>query len=57
MIKFIKSSLSELKKIKWPTREQAMDYTKNVIIVSLLLAIFLGILDLVFTQLVTKVII
>ncbi|MEK7082428.1 MAG: preprotein translocase subunit SecE [Patescibacteria group bacterium] len=44
-ITFLKESRTELKKVRWPTREQTIQYTLAIIIVSGILALFLGALD------------
>ncbi|MBD3238070.1 MAG: preprotein translocase subunit SecE [Candidatus Moranbacteria bacterium] len=54
-IRFIKETRVELKNVKWPTKEQAIKYTKMVIYMSLATAIFLGSLDYLFNLLITKI--
>ena len=49
---FFRESLSELKKVHWPTREQTMQMTIMVIVFSIATGIVLGGLDFVFAQLV-----
>jgi len=51
IITFLKEVRLELKKVNWPTREEAMRYTLIVIGVSLAVAAFLGALDFIFTRL------
>ena len=43
--KFIKEAQDELRKVNWPSREQAINYTLIVIGVSITVAFFLGGLD------------
>ncbi len=43
--KFIKEAQDELRKVNWPSREQAINYTLIVIGVSIAVALFLGGLD------------
>ncbi len=45
---FLKDSKIELKKVSWPTKQQTVQYTILVIAISLIVALFLGILDLIF---------
>ncbi|MBN2532636.1 MAG: preprotein translocase subunit SecE [Spirochaetales bacterium] len=45
LIKFIKESYAELKKVIWPTREEVASSTKVVIISVLIIAIVLGLID------------
>jgi len=55
-VAFLKEVQGELKKVVWPTREEVIRLTGVVILVSLVVGIFLGGLDFVFTK-VTEVII
>lgn len=48
-INFLKEAKEELKKVNWPSREQTLKHTGVVIGVSLAVAIFLGLLDLLFS--------
>ena len=50
LIKFIKESKVELEKVTWPTRKQAIRYTLIVIGISIVTAIVLGSLDLIFSK-------
>ncbi|OHA00948.1 MAG: preprotein translocase subunit SecE [Candidatus Sungbacteria bacterium RIFCSPHIGHO2_02_FULL_47_11] len=45
---YLKEVRIELKKVTWPTREETTRYTLTVIVVSIMVAIFLGGLDVVF---------
>ena len=49
--RFFRDTRSELRKVVWPTREQATNLTAVVCVVSLAVGIFLGGLDLLFSQL------
>ena len=44
----------EIKKVNWPTRQQTVRYTVIVLMVSLVVAVFLGGLDLLFALLLDK---
>jgi preprotein translocase SecE subunit len=50
---YIKSSIAELKKVTWPSREMTIRYSALVIIVSLALAGFFAALDFGLTKAVT----
>jgi len=50
IINYVRESAAELKKVTWPTKKQTYNYTLLVIAISLGVAIFLGILDYIFTQ-------
>lgn len=51
---FLKESKIELKKVIWPTRNETIRYTVVVIVISAALAIFLGILDIMFQYLIHR---
>lgn len=45
LIKYIKESIAELKKVTWPTKKETTNYTLLVIGISLAVAAFIGIVD------------
>lgn len=45
---YLKASIEEMKKVTWPTKKETYRYTVLVIGVSAGVAIFLGLLDLIF---------
>lgn len=53
---FLKESKIELKKVNWPTKEETVRYTAFVIGLSILVALFLGVLDFVFLQLLQRLV-
>ena len=53
LINFIKESRAELRKVTWPNRKQLISSTVVVIITVALIAVFLGIVDLIFSRIVT----
>lgn len=50
--KFIREASSEMKKVVWPSREETQRLTLVVIGISLSIGVFLGIFDLLFTELI-----
>jgi preprotein translocase subunit SecE len=56
MFKFIKEVNAELRHVSWPTRNQAAGYTILVIIISIIIAAYLGAFDWVFTKLINLLI-
>lgn len=50
-VEYVKNSYAELRKVTWPSRQEAMRSTGIVILFSTVVAIFLGALDYVFNQL------
>ncbi|MDP2648021.1 MAG: preprotein translocase subunit SecE [Candidatus Yanofskybacteria bacterium] len=54
IISFLKDVRFELAKVTWPTRNETLKFTLTVIGISLSIAVFLGLLDAVFSYLLTK---
>lgn len=50
VIRYLRETRAELKKVTWPTREEAINLTYIVLGVTLAFALFLGLLDWLFTQ-------
>ena len=48
---FVKETIGELRKVSWPTRKEAWNLTIVVLIVLFVMTIFLGSLDLAYSQL------
>ncbi len=51
IISYIREVKAETKNIKWPTRKQVIGYTSVIIVLSLLLAVYVGSLDALFAKL------
>jgi len=49
-INYIKEVLAEAKHVTWPTKKQTIFYTIAVLAVSVIIAYYLGLLDLLFGQ-------
>jgi preprotein translocase subunit SecE len=49
--RYINETIGELRKVTWPTRKEATNLTIVVLIVTLSMSAFLGLLDYIFTQL------
>lgn len=49
-VAFLKETREELKKVTWPTQQEVVRLTAIVIIVSLLVGLFIGALDFIFTK-------
>jgi preprotein translocase subunit SecE len=50
VIRYLRETRAELKKVTWPTREEAMNLTYIVLGVTLAFSVFLGLLDWILTQ-------
>ncbi len=44
-IQYLRDTVSEMKHVSWPTQKQATVYTVLVIVISILMAIFIAVLD------------
>jgi len=51
-IKFLGEVKTELKQVTWPTKSEVIRLTTAVITISLIVGIYIGALDLIFTKLV-----
>ena len=51
IVRFYRETMGELRKVSWPTREEATNLTVIVIVVLVGMAIFLGLIDLFGEQL------
>ncbi len=55
MIQFIKEARTELRKVTWPNRKQLIGSTVVVMITVLFVAIYLGLIDLLFSNIVAVI--
>ncbi len=53
-IQFIKEAYIELRKVTWPSKQQVINYTMVVILISIVVAFFLGSLDMTFSSVIEK---
>jgi preprotein translocase subunit SecE len=51
VIKYLKETRAELKKVSWPSRQEATNLTLIVIAVTTFMALLLGFIDYIFTKL------
>jgi len=51
---FLKEVQLEMKRVNWPTRRQVVQNTLLVIAISIVVAIFLGILDFIFISILER---
>lgn len=56
VVKYFKETRAELRKVAWPTREEAKNLTLIIVAVAVAMAIFLGTLDYIFQVVVAGVI-
>ena len=53
---FLQQVFAELKKITWPTRQEVVRLTATVILISVIVGVFIGGLDFIFTSLLQLVV-
>jgi len=53
---FFSETKQELKKVVWPTREELIGSTVAVIVTTLILAAFIGTVDIILSQLIQRII-
>jgi preprotein translocase subunit SecE len=51
LVRYLKETRAELRKVSWPTRQQATNLTLIVLAVTVAMAIFLGAVDFLFANL------
>jgi preprotein translocase subunit SecE len=56
VVKYVKSTRAELRRVTWPTREETRTLTTIIVIVTVVMGLFLGILDFLFQQVAAGVI-
>lgn len=57
LTEYIKGAMEEMKKVTWPTKKETRNYTYLVVGLSLSLALFLALIDYLFTFGLEKIII
>jgi preprotein translocase subunit SecE len=50
LVKYIKATLAELRQVAWPTQKEAITYTILVIVISTIVALYVGAFDYLFSQ-------
>jgi len=56
MIQYIIDTKAELKHVSWPTQKQTITFTILVIIISIVIAFYLGLFDYLFTGIINRLI-
>jgi preprotein translocase subunit SecE len=51
IVRFLRETTGELRKVSWPTRQEALNLTLVVLAVTASTSLFLGFLDFLFTRL------
>ena len=56
IIRYFQETRAELRKVTWPTRDEARNLTMIIVAVTVTMAIFLGLLDFIFQEIVGGII-
>ncbi len=56
LVQYIVDSKNEVKKVTWPTKKEVKQHTVLVILISLSVALFLGLVDLFLTKIIEQII-
>ena len=56
IVRYLKETRAELRKVNWPTRRQAINLTLIVLAVTAFMAALLGVIDYLFSQLFSLII-
>jgi preprotein translocase subunit SecE len=51
VVRYLKETRAELRKVSWPSREEALNLTAIVMAVTTAMAVFLGLVDFIFSKL------
>jgi preprotein translocase subunit SecE len=54
IVKFLKETRAEMRKVTWPTRDELVGSTKIVIIATLVVTLFIGIIDQILTLIIRR---
>jgi preprotein translocase subunit SecE len=52
--RFFRETIGELRKVSWPTTQEALDMTWRVLLVLAVMSLILGGLDLIFSNVITR---
>jgi preprotein translocase subunit SecE len=50
LTKYVRATLAELRQVAWPSRQEALTYTVLVIVISAVVALYVGAFDYLFSQ-------
>ena len=54
IVRFLKETRAEMRKVTWPTRDELIGSTKIVIIATIVVTIFIGIVDQILTLIIRR---
>lgn len=53
LFEYVAETKEEMKHVTWPSRKQTFTYTALVIVISIVVALFLGVFDSLFTKIIS----
>ncbi len=56
LVEYIRETKGELKHVSWPTRRQAIAFTVLVVALSLIVSVYLGVFDAIFSEIVKMIV-
>ncbi|RME69492.1 MAG: preprotein translocase subunit SecE [Chloroflexi bacterium] len=56
VVRYFKETRAELRKVTWPTREETKNLTTIIVVVTVAMALFLGLLDYIFQIIVAGIV-
>ena len=56
IVSYLKETKAELAHVNWPSRKQSLKFTLVVVVISVVVAFFLGLFDLIFSRILNLVI-
>ncbi len=56
LTEYVRDTKGELNHVSWPTKKQAIGYTVLTVVLSLIAALYLGLLDGIFTRIVASLV-
>lgn len=49
-VKYVRATMAEMRQVAWPTKKEATMYTILIIVISTVVALYVGALDYLFSQ-------
>jgi preprotein translocase subunit SecE len=50
LVKYVRATMAEMRQVAWPTKREATMYTILIIVISTIVALYVGALDYLFSQ-------
>ncbi len=53
LVRYFSDTVTELKQVSWPTSQQALMYTILVMLISVIVAVYIGFFDILFVKIIS----